>query len=133
MPNRTLRVPTSATLFDGVVRTLVYNAQKSGVEGQTEYLPLDVTAPLIPQILLSLHEKQIQSLLVEGGALLHRRFMELGLWDEARIETTPVVLGRGVKAADIQSANGAVWEGERPIRSGKDAGHTLAIFTHKHF
>lgn len=133
LPDRTLRVPTSATLFDEVVRTLVYNAQKSGVEGQTEYLPLDVTAPLIPQILLSLHEKQIQSLLVEGGALLHRRFMELGLWDEARIETTPVVLGRGVKAADIRSANGAVWEGERPIRSGKDAGHTLAIFTHKHF
>ncbi|MGP1421627.1 MAG: bifunctional diaminohydroxyphosphoribosylaminopyrimidine deaminase/5-amino-6-(5-phosphoribosylamino)uracil reductase RibD [Tannerella sp.] len=133
LSDRSLRVPTSATLFDGTIRTLVYNAKKSGVEGQTEYLPLDLTIPIIPQILQSLHEKRIQSLLVEGGALLHRRFMESGLWDEARIETTPAVLGSGVKAADIRTANDAVWEGEQPIRSGRDAGHTLATFMHKHF
>ncbi len=133
LSDRTLRVPTSASLFDGTVRTLVYNAQKSGVEGPTEYLPLDLTAPIIPQILQSLHEKRIQSLLVEGGALLHRRFMELGLWDEARIETTPAVLGSGVKAADIRTAEGAVWKEEQPIRFGQDKGHTLAIFMHKHF
>ena len=133
LSDRSLRVPTSATLFDGTIRTLVYNAKKSGVEGQTEYLPLDLTIPIIPQILQSLHEKRIQSLLVEGGALLHRRFMESGLWDEARIETTPAVLGSGVKAADIRTANDAVWEEEQPIRSGRDAGHTLATFMHKHF
>ena len=133
LSDRSLRVPTSATLFDGTIRTLVYNAKKSGVEGQTEYLPLDLTIPIIPQILQSLHEKRIQSLLVEGGALLHRRFMESGLWDEARIETTPAVLGSGVKAADIRTANDAVWKEEQPIRSGRDARHTFATFMHKHF
>lgn len=35
----------------------------------------------------------ITSLLVEGGASLLRSFISAGLWDEARVEVNPVVLG----------------------------------------
>ena len=41
----------------------------------------------------------LQSLLVEGGAETHRRFLAEGLWDELRVETAPMVLGCGTKAA----------------------------------
>lgn len=49
--------------------------------------------------LKTLYREGINSLLVEGGATLHRSFLEQDLWDEMRIETSPIRLGRGVAAA----------------------------------
>ena len=43
----------------------------------------------------------LQSLLVEGGAATHRAFIDAGLWDEIRVETSPETFGRGTKAAGI--------------------------------
>lgn len=39
--------------------------------------------------------------MVEGGARLLESFLAAGLWDEAWIETAPVVLGTGVKAPAV--------------------------------
>ncbi len=51
------------------------------------------------EVLMStLHERNIQTLLVEGGAETLRRFMEANLWDEIRVETAPFCLHQGVKA-----------------------------------
>jgi diaminohydroxyphosphoribosylaminopyrimidine deaminase/5-amino-6-(5-phosphoribosylamino)uracil reductase len=46
----------------------------------------------------SLYEKEIQSLIVEGGSKLLHAFMEENLWDEARIEISPLCLQKGVAA-----------------------------------
>ncbi len=50
------------------------------------------------QILSDLHARGVQSLLVEGGARLLQRFVDEGLWDEARVETAPFSLHSGVPA-----------------------------------
>ena len=55
----------------------------------------------LTEILSDLHQRGIQSLLVEGGALLLRSFLEQGLWDEARVETAAISLGQGVRAPEI--------------------------------
>ena len=55
-------------------------------------------------ILSDLHAKGIQSLLVEGGAALHKSFVDEGLWDEARVETSPMLLGEGIAAAALSDA-----------------------------
>ncbi len=55
----------------------------------------------LPAILSDLHRMGIQSLLVEGGATLHNRFIELNLWDEARVEISPQHLGEGIPAAEL--------------------------------
>ena len=52
----------------------------------------------------ALHERSIQSLIVEGGAKLLRRFIDAGLWDEARIFTAPRTLQKGVPAPRICGA-----------------------------
>lgn len=59
---------------------------------------LDFNEPVIPQILDCLYKRNIQSLIVEGGAYTHDKFIESGLWDEMRIETAPIVVGGGTKA-----------------------------------
>lgn len=44
---------------------------------------------------------QLQSLIVEGGAKTHQSFLDAGLWDIMFVETSPVVLLGGTRAAQI--------------------------------
>ena len=47
--------------------------------------------------------KHYQSLLVEGGAQTLQSFIDADLWDEMYIERSPLRLGEGVKAPQIQT------------------------------
>lgn len=50
----------------------------------------------------SLEEMEgIQSLLVEGGAAVHKHFIDNGLWDIIRVETSAQLFHQGTKAAAI--------------------------------
>ena len=40
--------------------------------------------------------------MVEGGETLLRSFIEYGLWDEARIEESRIVIGNGVRSPEIR-------------------------------
>ena len=44
-----------------------------------------------------LHQKNIQSLIVEGGSKTLQGFIDSDLWDEARIFTSPKVLSEGIR------------------------------------
>lgn len=52
----------------------------------------------LPTLLSQLFSQGITSLLVEGGATLLQSFIDANLWDEVRIETAPIHIGRGVSA-----------------------------------
>ena len=58
-------------------------------------------------IMTDLYENNVHSLLVEGGACLHQSFIDEGLWDEVIVETSPVCLKSGVRAAGINAVKGA--------------------------
>lgn len=58
----------------------------------------------LPALLADLYDRGVQSLLVEGGATLHNAFLASGLWDEARIEYSPLRLGEGIAAARLEGA-----------------------------
>lgn len=62
---------------------------------------MDTSSPILPQLMSHLHERQVQSLLVEGGAATHQSFIDARLWDEIRIEVSPVLVGNGTRAARI--------------------------------
>lgn len=55
----------------------------------------------LSQLMERLYGDQVQSLIVEGGAKLLAGFIEAGLWDEARVEHSEVLLGAGVKAPQV--------------------------------
>ena len=80
-------LPKNLKIFDDSARTVV----------------LDFHGDDMPQnVLTALNEMKVQSLIIEGGASTHRRFIEAGLWDEARIFVADVMLGGGTKAAEIR-------------------------------
>ena len=115
--DRHLRVPTTYRLFDGVQPTIVFtrkNAQTNpSMNAQTNpqmrfsenvnYIEMEAHAFRLSDVAAMLYQKNIHSLLVEGGAQLHRSFAEENLCDELIIETAPNRLKKGVSAFDIHS------------------------------
>lgn len=55
-------------------------------------------ATTLPSLMQQMYSDGIQSLLVEGGAITHRSFIEAGLWDEIREEVSSCILGDGTAA-----------------------------------
>lgn len=55
----------------------------------------------IDAVISHLREERKQSLIVEGGARVHKAFMERGLWDEIRVETAPFLGNGGTKAPPL--------------------------------
>lgn len=70
----------SGNLADDAAQTVVYQS-----------MPLD-------DVCRDLYRRGVTSLMVEGGAETINAFVEAGLWDEARVECSSVVLGGGVVA-----------------------------------
>lgn len=52
----------------------------------------------LPQLMADLHQQHVQSLMVEGGAKTLQSFIDAGLWDEIRVETSGLLVSGGTKA-----------------------------------
>ena len=100
--DKNLTLSKHLQLFDGKIRTLVFT-QKDTTKNHplVEYIRLDFSQNILPQIMEVLYTLKIQSLLVEGGSILLQSFINDGLWDEAYIETSPIYLNEGVRAPKI--------------------------------
>lgn len=85
--DRELRLPASLRLFDGQVRTVVFNLLRHEEQGNPQYYQLAEDSSLVHQLVMALHQLRIQSVLIEGGAALLQSFIDEGYWDEARIIT----------------------------------------------
>ena len=78
----------------------------------------------LPLLIDDLYMQGIQSLIVEGGSQTHQSFIESGLWDELRVETAPMVLGRGTKAVSIPA-------NARLLRQETFDGNTLTTYLYQ--
>ena len=91
-------LPAKLHILDGSVPTWVFTERQKASEGKVEYIHLDFKSSVVFQILRTLYERNINSLMVEGGAIVLQQFIDAGLWDEAFVEKSPVDIGEGVKA-----------------------------------
>ncbi len=65
----------------------------------------------IDRVMDYMYEGKLQSLVVEGGAATHHTFIEAGLWDELRVETSPRIVTNGTVAPPIpDNAVATGWE-----------------------
>lgn len=121
--DRKLKAPGSFKIFNDQAPTLIVNEIENKVLENIEFLKIDFDESLIPNILSTLFEKNIQSLFVEGGAHLLNQFMALNLWDEARVFTGDMLFNDGVKAPKIDS---------KPEIIKNIDNNTLKIIVNKH-
>lgn len=106
--DRTLKIPATYHVLDRTVPTLVLTEKEAESSGNLEYVRLDFSEKLVPQIVRQLYIRQLNSLLVEGGTQVLEQFLEEKLWDEMWVETAPVLLREGVKAPSARGKYGAV-------------------------
>lgn len=101
--DKNLELPESHHLFDNSIKTFVFNQKKTAIEGNTYYVEIEDFDHFLPQyILYQLYLQDVQSLIIEGGAKTLQTFIDVNLWDEARVFTAPEFWGGGIKAPLIK-------------------------------
>ena len=109
--DKNLTLPADLTLFDGRVPTWVFTQRKeTPVRPNTEYILLDFGRDILPQLMEVLYERKVQSLMVEGGSFLLQSLIGSGLWDEAYIEGSPILLHEGVAAPSLSGVYDSLTE-----------------------
>lgn len=98
-----LKVPDSYHILDGSQPTIVFNYQENVQNGSKEYIQAPRDASIIDFMLQKLFERDIQSVIVEGGAQVLQSFINEGVWDETRRFIGEIHLGEGVKAPEFKS------------------------------
>ncbi|SDE67887.1 diaminohydroxyphosphoribosylaminopyrimidine deaminase [Pricia antarctica] len=101
--DRKLRINGDYHVLDGSNPTLILTeiAEASRYYEGIDYRILDFSKDVISQICSILHEINILSVLVEGGAQTLQSFIDAGLWDEARIFTGTSSFKKGIAAPHL--------------------------------
>jgi diaminohydroxyphosphoribosylaminopyrimidine deaminase/5-amino-6-(5-phosphoribosylamino)uracil reductase len=98
-----LKLPSTLKLFDGRVKTIVFNQHKQETGETLSFYKIDKEEAFIPQILNVLYKLQLQSVIIEGGAKILQSFIDENAWDEARVITnTDFKMGEGINAPILQ-------------------------------
>jgi diaminohydroxyphosphoribosylaminopyrimidine deaminase/5-amino-6-(5-phosphoribosylamino)uracil reductase len=112
--DRSLSLPSSLHIYDQSQPTIVYNYEQQNGIGEVperyavnhavSYDILKKNNDELNQVLTDLHNRKIQSVLVEGGAQVLQAFIQAGLWDEIRRCQGKDLLGSGIKAPTVAGA-----------------------------
>jgi diaminohydroxyphosphoribosylaminopyrimidine deaminase/5-amino-6-(5-phosphoribosylamino)uracil reductase len=100
-----LQLNPQLRIFDQSQPTLCYNTQKTETYQNLEFAQISENSSSWKErvrfVLDDLHTRQIQSVLVEGGATLLSFLISQGWWDEARVFQAPVNFEKGLPAPHL--------------------------------
>lgn len=96
------RLPQNLYVFDKSVPTLVFSLTKQEQENNLTFVKINDSKYLIKEILDELYKRNIQSIIIEGGATLLQSFIDLNYWDEARIFVGNRKFTTGLKAPSLK-------------------------------
>ena len=97
--DRNNKISKESHIFDNQVQTIVFSSLEIHSEvAHLKYIKIDFNKNSTEQIVASLYESQIQSVIIEGGMRTLQSFIDLNLWDEARVFQGKINLENGTKA-----------------------------------
>lgn len=100
-----LEIPASSKVFNREAKTFIYNVLKNASEENHQYIQLR-KEKFLQKMLLSLYEKNVQSVLVEGGAKTLQSFIDQDVWDEVRVITNcTMIIEEGIDAPEMKNFN----------------------------
>jgi len=95
------KISPTARVKNDKVKTWIYTQLQSQIDLNHLKYRIIISDSILDQICSDLHEHNHNTLIVEGGAQLLNSFINAGLWDEARIITTPKILTNGIAAPTV--------------------------------
>lgn len=76
-------------IFNKAAKTLIYNTKTSQLKENIEWVKLSSKEDVISQVLADLKNRNIASLMVEGGSNTLINFLKSGNWDEIQVFVNP--------------------------------------------
>jgi diaminohydroxyphosphoribosylaminopyrimidine deaminase/5-amino-6-(5-phosphoribosylamino)uracil reductase len=93
------RIPKDSHIFDNETTTIVFSKSKTTIKKEnTIFEVIDFNQNIAVQIIEVLYNHQIQSVIIEGGKQTLQTFIDVNLWDEARIFVGNIQFTSGTKA-----------------------------------
>tara|TARA_B100001121_G_scaffold130305_1_gene114249 strand:+ start:791 stop:1810 length:1020 start_codon:yes stop_codon:yes gene_type:complete len=93
-----LRIPLDSRILSDTVKTIILSKKENKlIPNYTK----EIEFGNINEIIESLYNMNIQSILVEGGTKTINHFLNNNLWDSIRVFQSNIELGRGIKGPDI--------------------------------
>jgi diaminohydroxyphosphoribosylaminopyrimidine deaminase/5-amino-6-(5-phosphoribosylamino)uracil reductase len=98
-----LKIPNGFNIFNEEAATLIFTDHKilSTVKNSSLFQNISFDENVYDSMLKTLYEKNIQSIIIEGGAFTLQGFIEKNLWDEARVFIGQKVFNSGIPAPRI--------------------------------
>lgn len=100
--DRELSLSKNLHVFDNSQKTICYNSLKDEIIENNIFVRTPLNTSIEPFILEDLYQRKIQSIIIEGGTILLQSFIDLGLWDEAFILKSEIILEQGIDAPKIK-------------------------------
>lgn len=91
------KLPQTLTLFDGHEQTICYTTTKNKNRKNIDFVTLNERS-FQQELLDDLFNRNIQSVIIEGGATTLQQFINNSLWDEARVFTADKEFVSGIPA-----------------------------------
>jgi len=97
-----LELPQHLHIFNRQVPTILLNSKVDKKEKNLHFFKKNPGKELISDVIELAVQKNILSLIVEGGANILQQFIDANAWDEARIFVGNKVFKRGIKAPLVE-------------------------------
>lgn len=96
------KIPQNANLKDGSVPTIIYSLQApKGTTNGEEYALVEAGKNLWHSIFSDLHQRQVQSVIIEGGSKILHDLISHNFYDEIRVFTSADTYPQGIAAPSI--------------------------------
>lgn len=98
-PDRLLKIPPTHNIFNDDAGTILFVSEHGSKPKHADYIALNFDSKNLEQEMLSaMHERNVQSVLIEGGSKLLNQFIQKNLWDEAWVIQSPTLFHEGIPA-----------------------------------
>jgi len=101
--DRRLRLSNDLHVFDDSVKTLVFTEQIKENSESTEYQVIDFNT-IHQELMSQLYQRNIHSVIIEGGRETMQSFIDADLWDEARVFVGDKNLEKGIIAPQLDAS-----------------------------
>jgi diaminohydroxyphosphoribosylaminopyrimidine deaminase/5-amino-6-(5-phosphoribosylamino)uracil reductase len=110
-----LEIPSTYNIFNHQAPTLIINRLKDDKKGNIEWVKINEELDFLDQFCSILYDRNILSVIIEGGSTLLEQFIYNDMWDEARVFEAPKLFNKGISAPDFDFHLG------KKTFAGKDA------------
>jgi diaminohydroxyphosphoribosylaminopyrimidine deaminase/5-amino-6-(5-phosphoribosylamino)uracil reductase len=92
------QLPDTLKLFNDNINTLVYTLYPKANTTFVSFIQLKSSENMVPEIMEDLYQRNIQSILIEGGPKTLQKFIDYSIWNECHIFTSSNNWGAGIAA-----------------------------------